>query len=107
MRGFGLRLGFAAAILVVVATNLAMILPSGPAGVGVFEAATLVALHAFRARGASALSYALVLHALSVVPLILAGYIALHEEALLRRRRAAPVPDEAAETAHTQTVSST
>lgn len=106
MRGFGLRLGFAAAILVVVATNLAMILPSGPAGVGVFEAATLVALHAFRARGASALSYALVLHAVSVVPLIVAGYIALHKGALLQHRRT-PVPDGAADTAHTQTVSST
>jgi glycosyltransferase 2 family protein len=102
MWGFGLRLGFAAAILVVVATNLAMILPSGPAGVGVFEAATLVALHPFGARGASALSYALVLHAVNVVPLIVAGYFALHGEALLRRRRAR-VRDETG----MQTVSST
>jgi glycosyltransferase 2 family protein len=33
MWGFDLRLGFAAGVLVVVAINLAMILPSGPAGV--------------------------------------------------------------------------
>jgi glycosyltransferase 2 family protein len=106
MRGCSLRLSFAAAILVVVATNLAMILPSGPAGVGIFEAATLVALHPFGARGAPALSYALVLHAVNVVPLIVAGYLALHGKALLRRRRT-QVRDEAAAAASTQAVSST
>lgn len=104
MWALGLRLGFAAAILVVVATNLAMILPSGPAGVGVFEAATLVALHPFGVHGASALSYALVLHAVNVVPLIVAGYLALHGEALLRRRSG--IGDEAAATASIQRVSS-
>jgi uncharacterized protein (TIRG00374 family) len=105
MSATGLRLGFAAAILVVVATNLAMILPSGPAGVGVFEAATLVALHPFGARGASALSYALILHAVNVVPLIIAGYLALHGGVFLRRRRAR-VPNETAAAAGTQAVPS-
>jgi glycosyltransferase 2 family protein len=98
----GLRLGFTAAILVVVATNLAMILPSGPAGVGVFEAATLVALHPFGVRGASALSYALILHAVNVLPLIVAGYLALHGGMFLRRRR----PNETAAGAGRQAVAS-
>jgi uncharacterized protein (TIRG00374 family) len=89
MRGFDLRLGFSAAVLVVVAVNLAMILPSGPAGIGVFEAATLTALHPFDVDRAQALSYALVLHGLNVVPFIVAGYLVLQHQALARRR---PVP---------------
>jgi glycosyl transferase family 2/lysylphosphatidylglycerol synthase-like protein len=47
-------------ILVVIATNLAQILPSAPAAVGVFEAATLVALTAYGAPRPVALSYAVV-----------------------------------------------
>lgn len=86
MRGFDLRLGFSAAVLVVVAINLAMILPSGPAGIGVFEAATLTALHPFHVDRAQALSYALVLHGLNVVPFIVAGYLVLQHHALVPRR---------------------
>jgi uncharacterized protein (TIRG00374 family) len=85
MRGFDLRLGFSAAVLVVVAINLAMILPSGPAGIGVFEAATLTALHPFEVDRAQALSYALVLHGLNVIPFIVAGYLVLQHHALVPR----------------------
>jgi glycosyltransferase 2 family protein len=85
LRGFDLRLGFSAAVLVVVAVNLAMILPSGPAGIGVFEAATLTALHPFHVDRAHALSYALVLHGLNVVPFIVAGYLVLQRHALVPR----------------------
>jgi uncharacterized protein (TIRG00374 family) len=86
MRGFDLRLGFSAAVLVVVAINLAMILPSGPAGIGVFEAATLTALRPFDVDRTQALSYALVLHGLNVVPFIVAGYLVLQHHALVPRR---------------------
>jgi uncharacterized protein (TIRG00374 family) len=85
MRGFDLRLGYAAAVLVVVAVNLAMILPSGPAGLGVFEAATLTALHPFDVDRTHALSYALVLHGLNVVPVIIVGYLALQHHALVMK----------------------
>jgi uncharacterized protein (TIRG00374 family) len=85
MRGFDLRLGFSAAVLVVVAINLAMILPSGPAGIGVFEAATLTALRPFDVDRAHALSYALVLHGLNVVPFLVAGYLVLQHHALVPR----------------------
>jgi uncharacterized protein (TIRG00374 family) len=85
LRGFDLRLGFSAAVLIVVAINLAAILPSGPAGIGVFEAATLTALHPFHVDRAQALSYALVLHGLNVVPFILAGYLVLQHQALVPR----------------------
>jgi glycosyltransferase 2 family protein len=84
MRGFHLGLPFAAALLVVVATNVAQILPSSPAALGVFEAATLVALRPYHVSDSRALSYALVLHALNFFPYIVAGPV------LLRRTLAFP-----------------
>jgi uncharacterized membrane protein YbhN (UPF0104 family) len=62
-----------------------MILPSGPAGIGVFEAAVVTALHPFHVDRAHALSYALVLHGLNVVPFIVAGYLVLQHHALVPR----------------------
>jgi uncharacterized protein (TIRG00374 family) len=66
-----------AALLVVIATNLAMVLPSSPAALGVFEAATVVALGAFGTDDSLALSYALVLHALNLLPYLLVGVFVL------------------------------
>jgi glycosyltransferase 2 family protein len=93
MEGFHLGVGFSAAILVVVSVNLAMILPSGPAAIGVFEAATLVALVPFDVDRSTALSYALVLHALNVLPFILVGYFALQSHTLAVRRARASAAD--------------
>jgi glycosyltransferase 2 family protein len=84
--GFDFGLGFEAGLLVVVAVNLAMILPSGPAAVGVFEAATLVALGVFGVDRSSAFSYAVVVHALNVIPFIVVGYLVLHHHAIAVRR---------------------
>ena len=69
--------GFAAALLVLVATNLVLVLPSSPAGLGAFEAAAVLALAAYDVEREQALSYALVLHALNALPYIAAGYLAL------------------------------
>jgi glycosyltransferase 2 family protein len=66
-----------AGILVVIATNLVQILPSAPAAVGVFEAATLVALASYGANRSIALSYAVVLHLVNFVPYLLLGPLAL------------------------------
>jgi uncharacterized protein (TIRG00374 family) len=84
MDGFHLGLPFAAAVLVVVATNVAQILPSSPAAVGVFEAATLVALKPYHVSDSRALSYALVLHALNFVPYLVAGPILLRQTLAVR-----------------------
>lgn len=84
--GFNPDLGFEAGLLVVVATNLAMVIPSGPAAVGVFEAATIAALLSFDTDRATALSYAIVLHALNAVPFIVVGYVAVHYHAIEVRR---------------------
>jgi glycosyltransferase 2 family protein len=94
--GFDLGLGFEAGLLIVVATNLAMILPSGPAAVGVFQAATIIALAAFGVDGATALSYGIVVHALNALPFIPVGYAALHYHAAALRRDVRPTTEEAA-----------
>jgi glycosyltransferase 2 family protein len=86
MYGFDLELDFSAGILVVVAVNLALILPSGPAAVGVFEAATLVAVLPYDVDRSTALSYALVLHGLNFVPFVVLGSIAFQYHTLAVRR---------------------
>jgi uncharacterized protein (TIRG00374 family) len=84
MLGFNLGLPFAAGLLVAIATGLGMIIPSAPGAIGVFEAATLVALGAYGVPRSQALSYALVLHAMNVVPYLVAGAIVLRIDRLLR-----------------------
>jgi uncharacterized protein (TIRG00374 family) len=81
MLSSGLHVGFGAAVLVMVATNIALLLPSSPAAVGVFEAATIAALASFHVNRSHALAYAVVLHGLNTFPFIVAGLI------LLVRRR--------------------
>jgi glycosyltransferase 2 family protein len=79
--GFDLGLGFGAALLVVVATSFALVLPSLPASVGVFEAATLVALRPYGIDDSRAISCAVVVHALTIFPYVFVGAILLHQHA--------------------------
>ena len=85
MEASGLELSLLAGELVVIGIGLAMILPSSPAALGVFEGATVIVLSAYGIAGSEALSYALVLHALNVLPLFAAALVVL----LARRVRAA------------------
>ncbi|MCW3032711.1 MAG: conserved rane protein of unknown function [Solirubrobacterales bacterium] len=78
IRAFHLQLPFACAVLVIVAVGLSMILPSPPGAIGVFEGAALIALNAYGVDHSTALSYALVLHAVNFVPFILVGPLLLH-----------------------------
>jgi uncharacterized protein (TIRG00374 family) len=82
---FGLHLSPVAGLLAVIAVNLAMVLPSSPAAAGVFEAATLVALGAYGVSSSVALSYAVVLHAINLLPFVVVGAVALHEHARMTR----------------------
>jgi uncharacterized protein (TIRG00374 family) len=72
---------FAVGLLVVVAANLALVIPSSPGGLGVFEAAVVAALAAERVGATPAFGYAVVLHALNLFPYIVAGAIALRGHA--------------------------
>jgi uncharacterized protein (TIRG00374 family) len=84
MAAFDLDLPVVSGMLVVVAINLSLVLPSSPAALGVFEAATVVALRAFDVPRAEALSYALVLHLLNLVPFLVIGAALLGPGALRR-----------------------
>ena len=86
MLAFHLGLPFGAALLVQVAIGLAMILPSPPAALGVFEGATLIALRAYGVPHSTALPYALVLHLVNFLPFILIGVALLHYNSRHPRR---------------------
>jgi uncharacterized protein (TIRG00374 family) len=82
MLAFDLGLSPLAGVFVVATVGLSMILPSAPAALGVFEAAVVATLAAYGTGRATALSYALVLHALHVLPLVAAGMGVLHARGL-------------------------
>ncbi len=82
MIAFELELSPLAGLFVLVAIGLSMILPSSPAALGVFEAATVVALRAYGVGSSLALSYALVLHTLNFIPYLVAGGLALRPPSL-------------------------
>jgi uncharacterized protein (TIRG00374 family) len=71
-------------ILVVIATNLAQILPSAPAALGIFEAAAVVGVSAYGAPRSVALSYAVVLHAMNVFPYLIGAPIAIRQSRVSR-----------------------
>jgi uncharacterized membrane protein YbhN (UPF0104 family) len=85
LEGFSLGLSPLAGILVSIALALAMILPSAPASIGVFEAAVLLALKPYGVPKPDALSAGLVLHALNLFPYLVAGVVCLRLEAAGRR----------------------
>lgn len=85
--GTDIDASFGMALLILVATNLVLVLPSSPAALGAFEAAVVVALAAYGVGRAEALSFALVLHALNLFPYLVLGYVALVLHARAMRAR--------------------
>jgi uncharacterized protein (TIRG00374 family) len=72
-RSLGLEIGFPLAIVLLLGINLALVLPSVPAGAGVFEAgATLVLLMAGFGKE-DAVAFAVLYHAVQVIPVTLVG----------------------------------
>jgi uncharacterized membrane protein YbhN (UPF0104 family) len=88
LRCFDLGVSPLAALLVTIAANLAMVLPSSPGAVGVFEAASVYALGAYGVSDARALSAALVVHVVNLVPYIVIGFVVLRAHASVLRRPA-------------------
>jgi uncharacterized protein (TIRG00374 family) len=86
LRAFHLHISALAGMLVVIAVSLAASIPSLPGGLGIFEAAAVVALDAYGIPRADAVAFGLVWHAVNIVPFLLLGPpLAL---ALARRSRA-------------------
>jgi len=77
LRSFGLDLSPLAGLIVAVSTALGMALPAAPASIGVFEAATVLALAAYGVDESVALPYGVVLHLVNFIPFLVAGPIAL------------------------------
>ena len=73
---FDIPLSTSSAILVIVATSLALTVPATSGGLGVYEAAVQASLVAVAVSASTALSFALVLHAINFVPICLTGVLA-------------------------------
>jgi hypothetical protein len=70
-----IHLPIAAGLLILFTLNLAIVLPSTPAQVGALEVGALAALDLLHVGHEPALAFALLYHALQVIPLIAAGLI--------------------------------
>ena len=83
---FGIGEGFAAFLMVAAAANLAITLPSTSGGIGPFELLTKETLIFLGVGSAAASAYAIALHALLLLPVIVAGLIFLWVTNLSLRR---------------------
>jgi phosphatidylinositol alpha-mannosyltransferase len=84
LRAFGLEhhSGLAAAAGVLLAVNVAAVLPVTPSNVGIFQAACIVVLAAYGVGRTNALAYGIVLQAIEVATALLVGVPALISEGL-------------------------
>jgi uncharacterized protein (TIRG00374 family) len=74
---FDLDLPLVSGVLILAAVGFSVILPAAPGALGVFEAATVVALDAYGIPASDALSYAFTLHAVNLLPYLVAGAVAV------------------------------
>ncbi len=81
-QAFGLELGWGQCSLVMGMTNLAMLLPSAPGGIGLFQVGGMMALVLWPLPPAACLAYLLVLHAVILVPVNVAGAYFLWQEGI-------------------------
>jgi glycosyltransferase 2 family protein len=86
LEAFHLGLGYDAAVLTLITTTLALVIPSAPGGLGVFEAGGVVALNAYGIDDSTALSCTVVLHSLTLFPFLIAGWVVLHRHTRWLRR---------------------
>jgi len=86
--GFHLGLSALGGMLVAIAVGLSFLIPAAPAGLGVFEAAGLAVAGAYGISSSQAIAYVLVLHAVNVVPYLIAGAFILASSAPSLRREA-------------------
>lgn len=79
-KSFGLDLPFAAAASVMIINTLALMVPISPGNAGTFEVAVSSSLKAFSVSGTDAVLFALALHLLDLLPIMIFGYIFMHTE---------------------------
>ncbi len=79
---FNIGLSFAGACFVIVCLALAVALPQAPGFIGVFHIATQKSLDVFGVGLSSAQSFAIILWALSIIPIIIVGLLFLWREGM-------------------------
>ncbi len=75
LKMLGIELSVVAIMSTMIATNLAVIIPAAPGSIGVFEFAVMTTLEFFQFNKSIALSGAVILHAISVIPVSLVGLL--------------------------------
>lgn len=93
---FGFEVAPETAVLLLVANSFALTIPSTPGGVGLYEASIQAALVAVGVSASVALSYALVLHAVNMLPVMATGALCtwvLGRQPPHPRFREHPVPE--------------
>ncbi|HWU90839.1 MAG TPA: lysylphosphatidylglycerol synthase transmembrane domain-containing protein [Kofleriaceae bacterium] len=85
LRAVGIELPIEAGVLVLATLNLAIALPSTPGQVGALEVGALVGLRLLGVPEAEGLAFALLYHAVQMIPVLVAG-LALNADAVLARR---------------------
>lgn len=83
---FGIFLPITASMLILVMLAFAVMLPATPGYIGTYHYACFSALRAFDVPEGKALSLALIVHAVSFVPVILAGFYCLWKDGFSLRR---------------------
>ena len=83
LKMIGIEVSLVAIMSVIVAMNLAVIVPAAPGNLGVFEFAVLTTLEFFQYNKSTALSGAVILHAISIIPVSLLGFIFFIREWML------------------------
>jgi glycosyltransferase 2 family protein len=79
---FGIDLNLRQCCLIMGMTNLAMILPSGPGGVGLFEYGGLMVMGLYGLEKTTALAYIVVVHALILLPIDVWGFFFMVREGI-------------------------
>jgi uncharacterized membrane protein YbhN (UPF0104 family) len=78
-RALHLTLPLLSSLLVLLGVTLALVLPSAPAGIGALEVGAVAALHVVGVDDAHALAFALVYHAMQVVPVTALGILPMRQ----------------------------
>ena len=81
-RTFGLDLNLRQCSLIMGVTNLAMILPSGPGGLGLFEWGGMLVMALYGLEKTVALAYIVVVHAIILLPINVWGFYFLWREGI-------------------------
>jgi len=88
LKMMGVELSLAVIMSVMIAMNLAVLVPAAPGNIGVFEFAVMTTLEFFQFNKSSALSGAVVLHVISIIPVSLVGLILFLREWLVSKKGA-------------------